>query len=184
MLGCRWTVAIGTPSRSCAMRAPNAMPDEATTVSASACRSMCRYTSAIAGRMARRAMTSNPLRGCQRSGSAIAARASSIVPDGRNPTPWPSINSWKSGLVRIVARCPRLLSAIPRATTGWTSPALPMVGRSTLSDRVVCNRVSPGEYCSPTRQLPYAACAPRADHKALSHVGCSGFCRSAERWSD
>jgi hypothetical protein len=93
MLGCRWTVAVGTPSRSCAMRAPNAMPDDATMVVASACCSMSRYTAPIAGRMARRAMTSNPLRGCHRSGSAIVARAFSIVPTGRNPTPCPSINS-------------------------------------------------------------------------------------------
>ena len=78
-------------------------------------------------------MTLKPLRRCHRSG--ICDRRVRLLRGAhRQEIPCLALRSApeKCGLVRIVARWPRALSAAPSAMKGCTSPALPMVGNNTL----------------------------------------------------
>ena len=132
MLGCRWTVAIGTPRRSCARRAPKAIPDAATTVRASGVpldvpvdlghrrqnrapghhfESLARVPQVGIGDGRPRVVE-----GADRQESQ-SLRLDQLLKErvGENRGPMPS----------------RLREQAPSATTGWTSPALPIVGRMT-----------------------------------------------------
>src|SRR5579871_1185866 len=81
--------------------------------------------------MAFSAMKPKALVGCQRRGSRISSSTLAWPPMPTNWRPASRICCSNSGWVMTVARCPRSVRPIPKSITGWTSPALPMVGRRT-----------------------------------------------------